>query len=144
MRANHSGCATGSSYVRLDRYGVGMISFLNTRRSGKTTRLLKQAAREREAVIISPTRDMSSVCFEYALEFFGEAVNKKVLTARIIYLKTGCKLYFRSFDRMQQEPGLENTPKFIDELPLLLDRLLNNVKMFTGTTLRLSEEIEGK
>ena len=119
-----------------------MISCLKQKRSGKTTILLNEARKEKDSIVIGFGHKSRGFLFYKAMEIFKEEIESSSEHYKIIKFKDGNRMYFNildDFTSRRRRSGLSSkerlTPKFVDELPILLDNLLGgNVKMFTGTT----------
>jgi len=112
-----------------------MISCLEGRRAGKTTALLNQARKESKSIVVGFSINSTRGLFHTALDQFEGQIDKAYSIELKIVFKDGSIMDFYPYNLVVNNKI--NAPKFIDELPTILDQLFRNVKMFNGTTERM-------
>ena len=116
-----------------------MISMIKDRRSGKSTRLLQMAmvhGRGNRRVILSPTLGMSKYLMNYMMELSKDMCPELRHSTMEVTIH-GVVFQFTSIECFTRESH-HKVEVYIDELPFCLEQLLGDVKMFTGTCLRMA------
>jgi len=93
-----------------------MFSIIKGRRSGKTFQLLQEASVEKKAIFVVHNRQMVQ-CVKDMAEYAGLDIDNVTIMSYAEFVTT----------------KINQTPVFIDELPLILKKHFGNVQGFSGT-----------
>ena len=113
-----------------------MISCIQPRMYGKSIALLKQARKEKDSVVMSFSNESARYLAETAKEIFSEEIDRLRSAPTYLVFKNGNTMQITGWELGKSD----NRPKFIDELPYILEKLFGNIKMFTGTCQRMDLE----